>query len=234
MKTTTFRATVSACQNCHLKTAISVSLILLSALGATAQQDLRTISGISVDLAPVHEWCAKKGSNAERPLKHWQRLWILDYKKSVGSWDLCIVRMEDGAEVDLFVAHLPAKIRTAFASRNAARAERDALEEQILAEESTLATLPPPRSLYARRQAAALRDDLVAKKYRLKFLYIQVGRGESVTTGSSPGEPSSEYSTGRLNVECLRATKAPLFAMRVGKYANYPLWDTGLPFSGLE
>src|SRR5580765_8502120 len=39
---------------------------------AVATHDIRIVSGIKVDLGPIHDW--EKNPSGERPLKHWKKI----------------------------------------------------------------------------------------------------------------------------------------------------------------
>src|SRR5260370_5334029 len=93
--------------------------LLLIALGSLAvnclgqnidkPSDIRTVSGIKVDLGPLHAWYRTK--EGERPLKHWKRLTVLNVKGLQGSWDHIFVRTETGAVAELLAANLPKRVK---------------------------------------------------------------------------------------------------------------------------
>src|SRR6186713_682880 len=69
---------------------------------SASDTDVRVINGRSVDLAPLHQWY-RNPDGADRPLKHWARLTLLDTKPAyAGSYVSCLVEVESVRQEVLF------------------------------------------------------------------------------------------------------------------------------------
>jgi len=84
-----------------------VSLTFVTAASAQTN-DIRTVSGKQVNLAPLHAWYSN--TNAPRPLKHWRKLRLIE-PEGIFQDALCFKceDEDDGAKRDILIAHLPSE-----------------------------------------------------------------------------------------------------------------------------
>lgn len=84
--------------------------LLLAATVATAQtqSDIRIVSGVRVDLTPLHEWyLTNRFGTASRPLKHWKKLRVTTPKEWMAAWQRVVCMDEDRRTLDILVYNLP-------------------------------------------------------------------------------------------------------------------------------
>lgn len=83
------------------------SLLLAASLAA---DDVRLVSGKSVNLSPVHKWF--KDQRGERPMPHWQKFSVEQLNGAQVGADVCRVKREDGEVVDILMLRLPATLKS--------------------------------------------------------------------------------------------------------------------------
>jgi hypothetical protein len=80
-------------------------LPLLWTLQGFGQTDNRMVSGVKVDLTPLHVWYQKQ--EGDRPLKHWKRLRVETPKDDVATWRRIVCKNDDDETQDILVSNLP-------------------------------------------------------------------------------------------------------------------------------
>jgi hypothetical protein len=209
-----------------MKTWISIFIwiFLLGTSLSQAQQprDVRVVNGKAVDLGPVHQWLSERVG--ERPLPHWKQIEMVELKGKVGAWDRCQVKNEAGVMVELFIANLPAEVRTALT-----------------------ATKPPTNSVALLKERIAADEQLVKNLRRRYVDSINQGNSSTVSTRGTVVDTYQSRlddwraASDRLEAERrqldelmsaspalppVRATALAMFSGR--KYADLEIWDCGI------
>jgi hypothetical protein len=92
-----------------MKSFLVTVLGLIAVLPATAG-DLRTINNRTVDVQPIHDWRAAKGSLEARPLKHWKDLKVLELQQTISS-SMHIVKADiEGSVQVITLRNMPADL----------------------------------------------------------------------------------------------------------------------------
>jgi hypothetical protein len=96
---------------------------------AVATHDIRIVSGIKVDLGPIHDW--EKNLTGERPLKHWKKISFQSVGPLMAGQSTCHIKIEGGGEITAVVKNVPQPITTAYANAQKLNDERQKLTEQL-------------------------------------------------------------------------------------------------------
>jgi hypothetical protein len=108
--------------------------LVLSAPAEVDDTDIRVVNGMSVDLAPLHQWY--RNPEGERPLKHWVKLTVLEVKPPLaGAYTPCVVQSPAGRHEVLF-RKLPPETQRTIAAINSLQRRVDSLRQEITREEA--------------------------------------------------------------------------------------------------
>ena len=195
----------------------------------TFDTDIRVINGRSVDLAPLHQWY-QNPEGADRPLKHWVRLTLLDIKPVYsGSYLSCLVDAENVRREVLFKT-LPTVFKDTVSRMHMLQTNLNTLQQEITAEEPEV------------RRNEAQYEGSVVRSTRLEV------ESTYVTRRYEYERPTRRAVDARLDRVALTekqelATKVyeeliaiqqstnsyTVFAMDTQrKFGGLPIWDTGL------
>jgi hypothetical protein len=201
-----------------VKYQILVPILFAAGLSVLAQEDVRVVNGVKVDLTPLHRWFVER--RGERPMQHWKRLRISDVLKRVANWDACVVTLEDGSTLNILLDHFPPDIKTPIVTFKETESLMTSLRLQIEADEGNLASIARSSAVLHRRMADGLRMEIRDKRSQLAELRHRLG---------------TERHPGPVRLEFRRARRTVFFATNTGRqYVNLAVWDTGLlPTPGL-
>jgi len=96
---------------------------------AVATHDIRVVSGIKVDLGPIHDW--EKNPTGDRPLKHWKKIGLQSVGPMMAGQSTCRIKIEGGGEITAVIKNVPQQITTAYANAQKLNDERQKLTEQL-------------------------------------------------------------------------------------------------------
>jgi hypothetical protein len=176
-----------------------ILLFFLSALSCLAQ-DIRTVGGHPVDLAPVRAWLMTH--QGDRPMKHWKQVQITEFKGETATMPHVIITIDDGRMQEVLLKNIDAPVLAPL--RELAEIDRQIAEVQPLAN-SQMAS--GGGSIVNQRMARMANNDIAAAQSRLSNLKQQRITAES---------------------KAKSAMQAKLLAMFVGtKYSGFEVWDCG-------
>jgi hypothetical protein len=177
------------------------------AISSQAQEDLRTVNGKTVDLAPLQKWYREK--EGERPLKHWKRFQILSVDKSVGVYLQCMAKAEDGTLSMVLLANLPATTKTHFA-------EMEALGRKLEAADSVV-----NRNTAIVERQSAIADTASGDTYLAAARQVRLNE----LTVKEQQKQTEQIAEKFL---LLKGVDIYELAMKSGhRYANQDVWDCG-------
>lgn len=182
---------------------------------AVQAHDIRIVSGIKVDLGPIHDW--EKNPAGDRPLKHWKKISFQTVGPMTAGQSTCRVKIEGGGEITAVVKNVPAPTAAAYANvqklnddhqRLAQRLEQDSRRAATVQAVQTNAEygIPDPNQA---QQAVTLSSMLQNRQTELNRLEQSVNEA-----ANSFANISTEY------------------AMFTGQKAkDLEIWDCGLKLS---
>lgn len=202
---------------------IVLAAVTLNLLAARAS-DLRTISGKSVDLQPIHDW--EENQKGERPLKHWKDIELVDWVDQ-GPHGHPVATIRIGAEQKkVWLKHCPKEVIRDFT--------------KVVELERQLAT--------AKQQALSANAEAEAAKIRASSGYSVAGdkafvnavlaQDQARADAAANAQAAATYAAGtveKLNADLTLAraklaADGKLLAMDTGTaFGSDPIWDTGLP-----
>ena len=203
---------------------IIISCFLLT-LAVASAQDVRTVSGKSVDIQPVRDWFANP--KGERPMKHWKRVKVEAINGDIGGWPKCSIVTESGDTQTVLVKNLPRSIPAFFAGIKDQTDAIESLQTQIAADKQR-------------------REQLWNRYIYTDSSYVQMNVSSS--SGTSVDSEQTRHAQAvamdaqianekdRLaSLEATRdrelaasASKLTVFAMFTGQqYGGVNIWDTG-------
>ena len=193
------------------------------------EQDIRTVNGKEVDLAPLHQWYAKKVG--ERPLKHWKRVVIKEVQDYSRNWLECLCETEAG-ETRMLIADLPREISSRFTAFRSLYATVKAETERL---DKIASDISQEYANYRRAETVtptsaggdpAYVDSVMAERKRINLWGIDIedrkGRLE---------KDLAKLKTQHRELDALRSqTKSvAVFAMFTGNiFTGKPQWATGM------
>jgi hypothetical protein len=87
---------------------LSTVLLILASSRAFSQSDVRSVNGMKVDLAPLHQWYITK--TGDRPFKHWRMITLTESQGRYSQWERFDCRDESGTKLNIMLDHLPEKL----------------------------------------------------------------------------------------------------------------------------
>lgn len=192
-----------------------ITLALVGVMSSAAADDIRVVSGVSVNLTPVKKWL--KSGKGERPLKHWQRLIVQELHGQGGGGDRCIVRNEDGEDREVIVANLPAGLKTILFTINQQAANITALRAWISNADKAAkyADAITPTGASGRPEYV---DAVMAERARVN---LQVANVEEAKDRLSQLENDHEV------LKAKRDAASEILAMLSRKVGRFEVWDCG-------
>lgn len=191
-----------------MKTIILFALIAVNC----AAEDIRTVSGIKVDLQSIHDWTIKQ--EGKRPLKHWKTIEVRDYVRNMGGYEQCAIKSEDLVKTVL-ILNLPLEFKTHFQKLSALGKKIEELTSYIDAEGKRVSYLDATTPTGAGGDPDYV-NAVMKKRYRIN--------ADALNLGEKQREAEA------LAKEYLDESKRILtdLAMFTGKlYAGLEIWDFG-------
>ena len=191
--------------------------------------DVRVINGRSVDLAPVHQWY-RNPEGADRPLKHWVRLTLLDSKPVYsGSYVWCLVDAESVRREVLFKT-LPAVYKDTVARMHTLETNLNTLQQEIAAEE------PEVRRSEAQHEGSVVRSSRLEVEsvwVTRRYEYERPSRRAIDARLDRVALSEKQELAGKVYDELIaiqqNTNSYTVFAMDTQrKFGGLPIWDTGL------
>jgi len=202
--------------------------LLLGQSATKPDTDIRVIGGRSVDLAPLHQWY-QNPDGADRPLKHWLRLTLLDVKPAFsGSYLSCLVEVENARREVLFKT-LPAGIKDTVMRIQTLQTNLITLQQEIEAEE------PAVRRNEAQTEGSVVRStrvdytQLVTRRYEYErpsraAVDARLDRVALTEKQELAAKLYDEWAALQQNTNSYT-----VFAMDTQrKFGGLPIWETGL------
>jgi len=195
----------------------------------TSDTDVRVINGRSVDLAPLHQWY-RNPDGADRPLKHWVRLTLLDTKPAyAGSYVSCLVEAESGRQEVLFKT-LPTIYKDTVARMHTLQTNLNTLEKEIAAEE------PEVRRKEAQHEGSVVRSSRLEVEsvwVTRRYEYERPSRRAIDARLDRVALSEKQELAGKVYDELIamqqNTNSYTVFAMDTQrKFGGLPIWDTGL------
>jgi uncharacterized protein YdcH (DUF465 family) len=173
----------------------------------SSSNDFRTVSGIKVNLGPVHDWL--KTRKGERPLPHWKEIRIKEII-NVGGFYKCTVSIEGEPEKSIIMSNLPEPVKKAFAGiaekRNALDSARAQAEQD-------------------KQNVDAARERFLQNFDSVREAELNDARARSERSSNLLQERSRAYDEAFQTI----AADTTVLAMNSGKeYAKMQIWDCGL------
>lgn len=195
---------------------LSIGLTCL-ALSAGAEQDLRKVNGVTVDLAPLNTWLAHP--EGERPLKHWKQVTVQSVTPAFGHY-FCMIE-GDGVPGAIYLPRLPKDVLAHFQQVDRLQAEMTSLRQHLEALRSDI-----------NHAQAAVADYNSRNLFNPDAPYAFVKETAKLSLQESQArleEVSKEWVT-------LSGIKFKILAMFTGRTLPFPkapakraeVWDTGL------
>ena len=197
-----------------------VALLTAATLQAT---DIRTISGIKVDLQPIHDWSASTKTNS-RPMAHWKYVTLSAVVKSYGTTMFQVEATVEGERQSIILKHPPEDLYKKLVKRNellqreqrgsnyTANAVRNA---QVAESQASITWVVVGDSSYVNAVAA---DE--ANKKRI-----------AANSAAHAGKAIDDLEALRSEISTLtkEINETTFLAMSMNsEYAGKPVWDTGL------
>jgi hypothetical protein len=206
-----------------------ISPALLFGQNATrTDTDIRVISGRSVDLAPLHQWY-QNPDGAERPLKHWLRLTLLDIKPSfAGSYLTCLVEVEN-ARREVLLKTLPTTIKGTVMRIQSLDTNLITLQQEIEAQE------PEVRRNEAQHEGSVVRStrvdytQFVTQRYEYERPSRRAVNARLDRVALTERQELATKLYEELNGLLQNTNSYTVFAMDTRrKFGGLPIWETGL------
>ena len=201
-----------------MKNLIPVAALLLLALPAAAQPDIRIVAGRQVDLAPIHEYEAQQAqrtgtnsTNSVRPLAHWKKLEIVEFSTVRGTAAKCAAIIE-GARKEIFLSNIPTPVAQRVAEEKKLGDEVKRLEAYVQTEGTRLRQLD---AVTPKGDAFSVTEDRLLVNKQMDDLAEVKARQQKL---------SADY----LAMQGDKAAKSE-YAMNTGqKLGGFELWDCGV------
>jgi len=163
--------------------------------------EIRTVGGREVNLQPLIDWLSNR--QGERPLKHWKEVKIREWKKTLSSWQHCVIQVE-GIEKEVLISNLPERIMIAFSTVALLEARVEALRAECQS-----------------APAVPARDSIAARRKR--------PQAESAAGPSAAqlGNAQSALMTAKAKLDQVNPNVLAMFIG--GTYGGLPVWDCGKP-----
>lgn len=217
-----------------MKRCIAVAIVLPAlAFGQSTgepQSDIRVVNGRKVDLLPLHQWY-QNPEDADRPLKHWVRLTVLDINPVFGgSYLKCEVESDTARQQVLFKS-LPETTRETVNTIQSLQTNLLALQREIEFQE------PIVRRDEAQYEGSVVRSttyELLPNLGTRRYEYERPSRRAVNARLDRIALEEKQQLASKL-YEDLAALQQntnsyTVFAMDTGrKFGGLAIWDTGLP-----
>jgi hypothetical protein len=207
----------------RMKAFSALFLCLAAALPCQAG-DIRMINGRAVDLQPIHDWRAEKGTLETRPLKHWKELRVVALQQSISESMHVAKVLIDGSPQIITLKNMPKELVTKLN-------RLQTLKGQVAKAQHNTDVAN------ANAKAAQMR---VPKGYTVSgtqefvaaILIDEERKANQAAAATATAEvASANLATMHQEVVALAADigETSILAMATGgSYAGKPLWDTGL------
>jgi hypothetical protein len=190
-------------------------LLMCSAMFALATDDIRIVAGVTVNLAPIHEWEAEK--KGERPLPHWKRVQVVSLWNNVAGYDRCSVSVGRESKVVL-LANLAPQLKQAFAETDKLAKEVKVLSDKIKVAERQVREADAVTPIGAAGSPAYVQERM-SRRYEVNLASERL---------SQEKERLDELNSRYLLALRLREAQASVLAMFTGrKHGGMEIWDCG-------
>jgi hypothetical protein len=178
--------------------------------------DIRFVNGREVDLAPVVKWFRDK--KGERPMRHWKRMEVLQLRgKAVGA-DRCLIRNEEGDELEILISNLSPEVAAAFQLVNQQAATLFALQTHISNFEKNVNRADAVAPMFVAGPIEFV-DAAMAQRAQVELAKVNLAEAQERLA-----ELQRRHSVAISNA----VDKATVFAMSTGrKLAKTEIWDCG-------
>jgi hypothetical protein len=185
--------------------------------GAVTTHDIRVVSGIKVDLGPIHDW--EKNPTGDRPLKHWKKISFQSVGPLMAAQSTCRIKIEGAGEITAVVKNVPQPITTAYANAQKLSDERQKLTEQLtLASRNGLQTIQVAQT----NAQYGIQDPAQAQQAAAVSSNLQNRQADLQRLEQSANEAANYFAS--ISTE---------YAMFTGQKArDLEIWDCGIKLGG--